>query len=538
MYNNRKVMMMLIAMVFSIGAVAQSVQDGIKMYNYEKFQSAERILLPLASDPLANYYLGLCYIQDGDAAKAAATFSKFPEDIANISGTARVAFVNKEAAKGMQIARDLAAKSRKKEWQAEKYAADAITYTQGGDYQQAIFWYKDVLTKNPDEASTHIGLADAFRKIPGGGGDAMTNYESVTEKDAKNSLAFTRIGDLWYEAKNYQSALDNYAKAKDADATNPLPYKALARAFGSSGKYKQGLDNIQKYFELSDKTPTDKINYMEAEFLAQSYCDAVTMSKSMINDITDMEKKTELYGILGFSEAQCGDSVDAIKNIRIWLSRKDQSKILQSDYVNVGKLFLKMGMLDSAVAYYNKGVAGDTGATKTDIYRQIAEAFKTRKDYCNSAAWYDNLIKANPGTQPADYAWRGIMYYYCKNYDNAMKSYNDFAVKYPDQPSIPYWQGRIAEAIDSDATSGAAVPYFMKWFDKVGGDNYEKKNELKGPYEYLMYYFYNKKDKENMNIYKEKIKAIDPNDKALKDLEEMEKAANAPKKQPATKTKK
>ena len=131
--------------------------------------------------------------------------------------------------KGMQIARDLAAKSKRKEWQAEKYAADAITYTQGGDYQQAVSWYKDVLTKNADDAGTHIGLGDALRKIPGGGGDAMTNYEAVTEKDAKNSLAFTRIGDLWYEAKNYESALENYGKAKDEDNTNPLPYKSLAR---------------------------------------------------------------------------------------------------------------------------------------------------------------------------------------------------------------------------------------------------------------------------------------------------------------------
>ncbi len=538
MYNSRKVMIMLIAMVFSISAVAQSVQDGIKMYNYEKFQSAERILSPLAAaDPLANYYLGLCYLQEGNVANASATFSKYPEDIANMSGNARVAFVNKDAGKGMQIAKDLAAKSRKKEWQAEKYAADAITYTQGGDYNQAIFWYKDVLTKNPDEVSTHIGLADVNRKIPGGGGDAMNNYEAVTEKDAKNSLAFTRIGDLWYEAKNYQSALDNYAKAKDADPTNPLPYKALARAFGSSGKYKQGLENIQKYFDLSDKTPADKINYMEAEFLAQSYCDAVKMSKDMINDITDAEKKTELYGILGFSEAQCGDSVDAIKNVRIWLSRKDQSKILPSDYVNVGKLFLKMGMLDSAVAYYNKGVAGDTGQTKTDIYRQIAEAFKTRKDYCNSAVWYDNLVKANPGTQPLDYTWRGIMYYYCGKYDVAMNAFNEFAAKYPDQPYAIYWQGRTSAAIDSDATSGGAVPYFTKWLDKVG-PNYEKKNDLKGAYEYLLYYSYNKKDKAEVAAYKDKITAIDPNDKALKDLEEMEKAANAPKKQPANKSKK
>ncbi len=537
MYNSRKIMMMLIAILFSMSAVAQSVQDGIKMYNYEKYQSAERILSSLATDPLANYYLGLCYLQEGDAAKASATFSKFPEDNANISGMARVAFANKDVNKGMQIAKDLATKSKKKDWMPEKYAADAITYSQGGDYQSAIGWYKDVLTKSPDETSTHIGLADALRKTPGGGGDAMTNYEAVTEKDAKNSLAFTRIGDLWYEAKNYQSALDNYAKAKDADNTNPLPYRALARAYSSSGKYKQGLESVQKYFDLSDKTPADKINYMEAEFLAQSYCDAAKMAKDMMNDISDAKQKTELYGILGFSEAQCGDSVDALKNVRIYLSRQDMSKVMPSDYVNVGKLFLKMGMIDSAVAYYNKGIAGDTAQNKTDIYRQIAEAFKSKKDYCNSASWYDNLVKANPETQPLDYTWRGIMYYYCGKYDKAMNAFNEFATKYPEQPYAIYWQGRTAAAIDSDATSGGAVPYFTKWLDKVG-PNYEKKNDLKGAYQYLLYYSHNKKNKEDVATYKEKIKAIDPNDKSLKDLEELEKAENAPKKQPAPKTKK
>ena len=535
----KKVMMMLTAIVISVSALAQSVQDGIKMYNYEKFQSAEQILTPLsATDPMANYYLGLCYIQDGDYTKASATFGKYPEDLANLSGTARVAFMNKDATKGMQIARDLAARSRKKEWQAEKYAADAITYTTGGDYQQAVSWYKDVLTKNPGDAATTLGLGDVYRKIPGGGGDAMNNYEAVTEKDAKNSLAFTRIGDLWYEAKNYQSALDNYAKAKDADNTNPLPYKSLSNAYSSSGKYKLGLENLQKYLDLSDKTGKDKVEYLKALFLAQSYCDAATNAKQMLNDVTEPKAKTQLYGILGFSEAQCGDSIDAIKNVRIYLSRQDVAKVLPADYVNVGKLFMKTGMLDSAVFYYNKGIAGDTAQNKTDIYRQIAEAFKTKKDYCNSAAWYDNLIKANPGTQPADYAWRGIMYYYCRNYDNAMKAFNDFSTKYPEQPTIPFWQGRISAAIDSEATSGAAVPYFMKWFDIVG-PNYEKKNDLKSAYEYLLYYFYNKKDKDNMNIYKEKIRAIDPNDRALKDLEEIEKQANAPKKTaPATKPKK
>ncbi len=529
MYNSRKIIMILAASAFTVGAMAQdgTRDNGVKMYNYGKYKSAEAVLTPLAAtDPLANYYLGLSYLESGDVATAGTTFSKYPEDPANISGTARVAFAGKDVAKGMQIAKDLAAKGKKKEWIQEKYAADAIAHSEGGDYHQAITWYTDVLTKT-DDADTHIGMGDAYRKIPGGGGDAMNNYEHVTEKDPKNSLGFTHIGDLWYEAHNYQSALDNYAKAKDADATNPMPYKALANAYTRSGRYQLALDNIKTYIKLSDNTLADKLEYERALYRAQSSCDAASYAKDLLSkeQLTN-DNKIEVTGILGYSEADCGDSTDALKNLRSYFSMQDPKKIMSGDYIQLGKLMLKLDMLDSAGFYYTKGISGDTAQNKSDVYRQIAEAFKTKKDYCKSADWYNNLIKANPETQAGDYAWRAIMYYYCKDLSNAMNAANDFAAKYPTQPSAPYWQGRCASAIDSEATTGAAVTYFIKWLDIVGPD-YAKKNEMKGAYEYLLYYYYNKKDKDNMKMYIDKIKAIDPNDQAVHDIEEAEKTPAA-----------
>jgi tetratricopeptide (TPR) repeat protein len=529
-YNMSKAMLIVLAIAFSTSASAQqTTENGIKMYNYKKWESAEKILEPLAAtDPKANYYLGLCYLESGNPAQANTLFLKYPEDPANISGTARVAFVNKNVAKGMQIAKDLAAKSKKKEWQQEKYAADAIAYTTGGDYQQAVSWYKDVLTKT-DDADVHINLGDVYRKIPGGAGNGMDNYEHVTEKDPKNSLAFSRIGDTWYESANYPSALDNYDRAKDADPTNPLPYKSLADAYYRSGNYQKALENMKKYMELSDNTPADQ--YYEAGLLyqARNYCDAVTLSKKLLLQQTEPAKKTELYGILGFSQAECGDSTEALKNIRMYLQMQLPSKITPDAYIQFGKLFMKLGMLDSAAFYYTKGINGDTAKNKTDHYREIAEAFKVRKDYCKSAEWYNNLIQANPATQPLDYFWRGCMYYYCTNYTSALKAFNDFENKYPDQNPAIYWEGRAAAVIDSEAKEGTAVPYFTKWLDKVG-PNYEKKNDLKIAYEYLLFYYYHKKDKENIKAYEDKIRIIDPNDSLLKQIEEAEKAESAPKK--------
>ncbi|MES2703799.1 MAG: hypothetical protein V4649_14255 [Bacteroidota bacterium] len=519
----KKLVLIVVAVAFTISAWAQgSLDDGIKMYNYKKYMSAQRILTPLAEkDAMANYYLGLSYLGAGDLSMAGTTFSRFPEDFANISGNARVAYARKDMAKGNQMVKDLAAKAKKKDWMPQKYAADAITYSEGGDYNQAIAWYKDVLTKNMNETSAHIGIGDAYRKVQGGGGEAMTNYEFVTEKDAKNSLAYSRIGDLWYDARNYPSALDNYAKAKEADPTNPMPYSSLADAYARSGRYKQALESIQQYLKLSDNTAEDQLRYTRILYLAQSYCDAAVKAKEIMATPLGQDVKTEMYGILGFSQAECGDSLEALTNLRTYFQMQDASKVRPGAYIQYGKLFLKLNMLDSAGVYYTKGISGDTAKNKTDIYRQIAEAFKAKKEYCKSAEWYDNLIKANPGSQPGDYAWRSIMFYYCKDYTRGIESANDFAAKHPDQPSAPYWQGRIQMAIDSDATSGVAEQYFLKWYAMPGD---KKPNDLKSTYIYLMYYYYHKNDKENMKLYMDKIRAIDPADRSVKEIEEASKA--------------
>src|SRR5690348_3550953 len=90
---------------FSIQLNAQSIQDGIKMYKFERYESAEKILTPLATgNAMANYYLGLSQLELGKVADAKTTFAKFPEDPANMAGMARVAYAQNNAALGNQLA--------------------------------------------------------------------------------------------------------------------------------------------------------------------------------------------------------------------------------------------------------------------------------------------------------------------------------------------------------------------------------------------------------------------------------------------------
>lgn len=525
MNMKQPIVMMAAAVALSWNVQAQSLEDGIKMYQYERYQSAEKILTPLATDARANYYLGLSQLQAGNTAAAKATFAKFGDDAANMAGMARVSFVENNVAAGMQLAKAVADKAKRKDWEPLKYAADAITYTEGGDINQAIAWYKEALAVE-DNPGTHIALGDAYRKTGGsGGGQAMTNYETVTGKDPKNSLAFSRIGALWYAARNYDLALENYNKAKEADPANPLPYRDLADAYTWTGKYDLAKQNIELYLERSDKTVEDQIKYADILYLSKNYPAAITKMNELIGGGTN---KPRFYGILAYSQMETGDTANALINVRKYFALQEPKKIKWLDYVNHGKILLMNSMEDSAESYFARGVALDTAKDKSEVYRQIADAYKdnikSEKGYARAGEWYGRAVAENPDAPALDYYYWGFWSYYGKKFDTAATAFERMEAKYADQPSATYWRGRVAAAGDEDAKTGAAVPHYTKWLG-IEQAGYEKKNaDLMQAYQYLAYYYYNKKDVPNTNIYLDKITAIEPNNEFVKQIRAAQKS--------------
>lgn len=520
--------------MLAAGLKAQSLDEGKKMYRYECYKKAIDMLTPLAAnDPRANYYIGLSQIglyheEEGTLDAAQATFAKYPEDPANMAGTARIAFEKKNPTQGMQIANAVADKAKRKDWEPLLFAADAIVYTDGGNYQQAIDWLKKALESKDanDNADIHLSMGDAYQKIQGGGGEAMNNYEHIVDKDTKNSLAYARIGKLWYDAKNYQLALDNFNKAKEADPENPLPYKDLGYAYFWSGKYDLAKQNMQRYLDLACNVKDAEDRMLEILYLSKDYAGAVQKANEML---AKGKKNCNIYGIKGFSELETGDTVASLNDLKTYFNCPPK-RIAPIDYTKYGKAFLFNSQYDSADTYFNKAIQIDTAKDKSDTYRQIAEAFKDRKEYLKSAQWYKRLVEEYPETQPLDYFWDVVMFYYAKDYDDAAKEGERYAQKHPEQPSAVYWQGRVAAAQDPEAKECLAGPFFSKWLDMIPDqEKAEKKNDTKLAYEYLLLCNYNKKDKEAEQKYKDLLRAIDPEDGLLKQIEDVEKAAKGKK---------
>ncbi|MBL7766653.1 MAG: hypothetical protein JNJ58_11195 [Chitinophagaceae bacterium] len=510
-----KGIMIAAMLIAGISAGAQTVEDGIQLYQYERYESAKKILEPLAAgNPKANYYLGLCQLAEENVQAAKATFQKFPEDAANSAGIARALFAENKSLEAMSMLAKVATKAKKKDWTPLKYAGDAITYTDGGDPNVAVEYYKKAM-ETERTGELYIATGDAYRKMQGGGGNAMTNYEYAETFPATQSIANYKMGNLWYAAKNYDSALAKYARSSDLDPKNPLPFKALADAYYRVKKYKISKENIEKYLNLSDKTTDDQIQYANTLFLAKEYTPAIQKMNELISKGIE---KPYMYRVIGFSLYETGDFKNAKMNMDKLFAKQDPKKVIPQDYQYYGKILLKDSTTASqANAAFIKGIDIDTAKDKSAVLRDIAEAYYSLLDYPNAASWYKKII--DTGTPLfEDYWWCGVMYFYAKDYVNAESTFVALSAKYPEEPSCVFWLARIAAASkDKDYTNGAASALFTQWLGLVKDDPSKKKDLIRA-YQYLATVAYNSQKKEDARTYCLKIQTFDANDETAKQI--------------------
>lgn len=517
------------ALVWNV--TAQSLEEGKKMYRYERYESAKNILKPLAANNAeANYYYGMALLETGKLDEALTAFVKYPEDWANIGGTVRVKFAKEGEQAGMQAAQNLADMGKRKDHENKRYAADAINYAKGGNKQLAVDWYNEVLEK---ESTPEILVAtgDAYLQLSSGGGEAMNHYEKAVAKDPGNSLAYSRMGKLMYSARNYDEALKHWAKAKEADPANPLPYRDMAEAYTYVGQYKVAKENIDKYYELSDKNLEDRIRYAEIMYLAKEYDKAIEKINELKSEGVD---RSNFDGILAFSYLEKKDSISgvmALQNARVYFAKQEKEKLTKDAYMKYGQIYLRNNKADSANWAFSKALEKEAPENKAVAYREIAESYRLGRDWVNGAKWYEKIIIEFPDEAKGnDYYWCGICYYYSSsNSENvdaetqlskATATFDKMVEKFPDEHLGYYYRGRSKAALDSEGKEGLAVEDFEKWLSMDLSKEANIDRLMPYALQYLTAAYYHKEDKEKALMYANRVLEKDPDNAFAEQIKE------------------
>jgi predicted Zn-dependent protease len=515
---------------------AQSIDEGKKFLNYERFTSAQNVFSKLIAanpnDIEAVYWLGQTYIQNDenpDTVAAKALYQKTLQanpntpllmvgmgEIALMEGQKEDARNKFEAAISIPKKRDLP--------EILTAVGRANVDTKSGDPVYAIDKLNQAADKEKKDPEIQILLGDAYRKMIDGA-NATTSYNNALALDPKNARADFMIGRI-YETQGYgqEPIYMKYYNAAIAADPNFAPVYYWLYNYYYQRDVNKSRDYLNKYIVVAD--PDSKNCYAEASLLYVSklYQQAITKSDECIAS-AGTKVFPNLYGLKAYSYDKMGDSLNAKKYFDQFFSKINPDKIGPNDYATYGKVLLKIPGKDSletlhndslASVYIDKAVALDTvPAKKLDYIKSTAESLIASKKYADAGKWYAKILTLKPDYGKVDLYYAGYNDYRGSSYKAADSIFGLYTQKYPEDIFGWYMKAHAQEGIDSTEAEGLAKSSYEKVIaiaDTSADKDKVKANEITA-YRYMVAYYYNVKHNKDSAIYfNSKILSLDPND--------------------------
>ncbi len=549
---NRRNSLFVAMLCVANGAMAQSVDDGLKDLYYGKFQTAkqnlEKAIAAKPTDDRAYYYLGIAELglENKDAATAVFTkgLAAVPNSPLLTAGLGRIALLNGKAAEAKQKFDAASTATEGRDGDVARAIADANSEIKGGDRGYALTIMEKLLNNEGRKkkqqytatAADYIELGDAYRFLGGeNGGKAISAYDKALELNPNSAEAVMKQGLVNYNARLLQQAVADWAKATNMDANYAPAYFELYQFYVTQKKEQFSLPNaakyLQKYVEVGDPSDKAKNEYYLAaiSFLSKDYDAAITKSKALLATANDVYKG-KLTLLAADAHLQKGDSMAAKHLMDDRVKSIGENKLEALDFKLLSAIYTKLKHADSATnagymakagEYLEKYAEVDT-AKDADTYRRVAEAFKDMRNYPKAALWYGKAATTKDNSSAmTDQFYQGLYEYYGGQYAEADKTWTDFTAKYPTQTNGFYWKGMSNFAIDNQAKDGKAKEPFEKYLSMLKPeDEARAKRFLVNAYTYLMLYHYNHEDKVSMQPYMDKLGTIDPANDAVRQVKE------------------
>ncbi|MEP6583827.1 MAG: tetratricopeptide repeat protein [Ginsengibacter sp.] len=514
---------------------AQSIDDGKKFLNYERYTSAQDVLSKLlAANPNnveAAYWLGQTYLQNQDT----------PDSVAAKTLYQKTLQANPNAPLMLVGVGEIELMEGKKEDARNRFET-AISLTKGkdagvlaavgranvdartGDPVYAIEKLKLAADRDKKNSQIQVLLGDAYRKMTDGA-NATIAYQAAASLDPKNARAPFMIGRI-YETQGFgQEPI--YMKFYDA-AIAADPSFAPVFYWLYNYYYRRDVNKSQEYLNkyIAVADPDSKNCYAEASLLyvSQKYQEAITKSDQCITS-AGTKVFPNLYGLKAYSYDKLGDSLNAKKYFEEFFTKVNPDKIGPNDYATYGRVLLKLGGSDSletlkndslASVYIAKAIALDTvPVNKLDYVKSTAASLADAKKYAQAGDWYTKILTLKPDYGKVDLYYAGYNDYRGSEYVKADSIFGLYMTKYPEDPFGAYMRGRSAEGIDTTGTQGLAKPYYQKVIDiyDTATDKSTTKDYIIPSYRYMVANSYNvQKDKVAAMQFNDKILGIDPAD--------------------------
>ena len=366
------------------------------------------------------------------------------------------------------------------------------------------------LAKKADNKSAAVSLLEgdiALAKKETG--VACQMYEQAIYFNPKNEQAYLKLADI-YKGANPQQAIEKLEQLKSVDPSNILADKKLAEVYYMNNDFDKATDAYARFIDTPEATEDDMVRSLEIVNMGlKRNAHHAAFNRLAMYNYTDLKR---------FDEAE--------KAADVFFTEADKVDYSYLDYMYYGHLLSALKKYDEAVVQYQKAIELDN--TKTELWREISDAYEQKNDYTNAILAYQKYYQSLPANeQTPDLQFQVGKLYYGKGTqsDTLTVSFDErkaalaaadsvftiIAAAAPDSYLGNFWRARTNSALDPETTQGLAKPYYEEVVTFLTDKNDPRYNSaLIECYSYLGYYYLVANKLPESKEYWNKILAIDP----------------------------
>jgi tetratricopeptide (TPR) repeat protein len=533
MIKNLKIVVIIFSVLF-LKVQAQTIDDGLKLYDNEKYDSAKTFFQSMIdknkSAPENYFYLGKILLKTNKVDEAQQVFQSgidaASSSALNYGGLGAVYLIKKDTNQANKYFGQASDNFEKKNTVPYVEIAGLMIHYGAGNYEyRAIELLNKAIQIDRKYYRTYLILGDMYL-YQNKGSEAIANYQKAVDYNSKSALGYVGIGKVYAKIKNTMGAESSFNDALNNDSTCAAAYRELAELNYSSKKYDAAVSYYKKYIDCSEKNSSNLTRYATFLYLNKNYKDA----SAIIDEVLSREPDNAgMIQLKAYALNENNDFAGGISAFEKYFSLVKSEDITGTDYEFYAKLLLQAGK--DSLGLINLKKAVDVDSTKKDLHGDIAEEYYKLKDWKDAAKEFE--LKESLTGKPLslkEYFDLGQIYYKDKQFAKADEAYKTVTDIKPDLVLGYYWRAITNTQLDTTSELGLAKPYFEKLVELAEPTPDKYKAQLIDAYNYLGYFYYLKKDdpvykdtwKDNSLKYFTKLKEIDPENKqaieALKNI--------------------
>lgn len=541
----KKTLIVLLSVFTTLGAWAQSVQEGINHLYADRNVSAkttfEKLLASNPNNLEAIYWLGQVHIENDDVAAAKGVYEKALATNGNaplvLVGMGHVELLQNKAAEARQRFESAITLSKSRKGN-DPVVLSAIgranVDAKAGDAAYAITKLTEATQRDPKMAEAWLNLGNAYRKA-GNGGQAVTAYMEATRANPSFAPAYFRQAKIYETQRNWEIFTRELENAVKADPTfAPAYYELYYYTLLYPKDFSKAEEYANKFIANSD--PSVENDYIKAQtaFVQKKYDEAITTAKNIVTSAGD-KANPRVYRLLGYAHLEKGDTAGAKTYVDQFFAKADEDDIVGKDLTLKADVYAVTDPSIIAPLYIQAAKMDSVLSNQLNFLNEGIERFKASGHKMYEAELRMAAYQLKPTKSPAELFSIGIPYYQGGNFKKADSLFNEYAKALPDSIYGHYWSALARAQIDSTMQQGLAVPAYQKTLEVASTDKTRLKNMGFQAAGYLAGYYNNiKGDKATAITYLQKALEFDPTNEPIK--KNIQILQQAPKSAPRTST--